>query len=77
MRFKENNPFTISEFLPNHTSIINLSLSHGNVLTELKHAVIKASTKNPDVELIMKNYRPFSNLPFSRKGFRNCCYCTI
>jgi hypothetical protein len=58
----------IDEFLPTLTRIINLSLSHGNVPAELKHAVIKPLLKKLDLELTMKNYRPVSNLPFLGKA---------
>ena len=58
----------IDEFLPIVTDIINLSLTQGNVPMELKHAVIKPLLKKLDLELMMKNYRPVSNLPFLGKA---------
>ena len=35
---------------------------------ELKHAVIQPLLKKLDLELVMKNYRPVSNLPFLGKA---------
>ena len=58
----------IDEFLPIVTNIINLSLTQGEVPLKLKHAVVKPLLKKLDLDLVMKNYRPVSNLPFLGKA---------
>lgn len=48
-------------------SIINCSLSTGVFPSNLKKAVVIPLLKKPGLELIYKNYRPVSNLPFISK----------
>jgi hypothetical protein len=57
----------IDEILPIITEIINLSLILGEMPADLKHAIIKPLLKKLNLELIWKNYRPVSNLPFISK----------
>ena len=57
----------INEALPLITRIINLSLKLGNMPESLKTAIITPLLKKLDMELIKKNYRPVSNLPFLSK----------
>ena len=53
--------------LPIFTKIVNLSLSIGEVPSELKHAIIKPLLKKSGLDLVNKNYRPVSNLSFLGK----------
>ena len=62
----------IDEILPIITEIINRSLSLGEVPVQLKHAIIKPLLKKLNLELISKNYRPVSNLPFLSKILEAC-----
>lgn len=57
----------IDEFLPLTTEIINTSLTLGVMPLSLKNAVIRPLLKKFGLELIMKNYRPVSNLSFLGK----------
>ena len=58
----------LDALLPAMTTIINDSLSSGNVPSELKHAIIKPLLKKPSLDKnVLKNYRPISNLPFLSK----------
>ncbi len=57
----------IDDLLPLITKIINLSLKLGNMPNNLKEAIIKPLLKKLGLELINKNYRPVSNLPFISK----------
>jgi hypothetical protein len=58
----------LDEFLPLLTYIINQSLEKGHVPSQLKHAIIRPLLKKSGLELVMKNYRPVSNLPFLGKA---------
>ncbi len=49
------------------TRIVNLSLRMGNVSPNLKKAIIVPLLKKLGLELILKNYRPVSNLSFLSK----------
>ena len=55
------------ELLPLLTAIINKSLQTGFMPDKLKHALIRPQLKKPNLETIMKNYRPVSNLAFLGK----------
>ena len=57
----------LEEILPILTKIINLSLQLGDMPTSLKHAIIKPLLKKLGLQLIEKNYRPVSNLPYLSK----------
>ena len=57
----------IDETLPLITRIVNLSLKLGNMPESLKTALITPLLKKLNMELIMKNYRPVSNLAFLSK----------
>ena len=57
----------IDELLPIITDIINASLDLGTMPEELKHAIIKPLLKKKGLDLILKNYRPVSNLKFLGK----------
>ena len=62
----------MDEILPIITQIINRSLSLGEVPVQMKHAIIKPLLKKLNSELICKNYRPVSNLPFLSKILEAC-----
>ncbi len=49
------------------TRIVNLSLRMGDLSPNLKKAIIVPLLKKLGLELILKNYRPFSNLSFLSK----------
>ncbi len=57
----------MEDLLPLITKIINLSLKLGNMPLNLKEAIIKPLLKKLGLELLNKNYRPVSNLPFISK----------
>ena len=58
--------------LPVITQIVNLSLTKGEFCKEWKTAVVKPLLKKPGLDLINKNYRPISNLPFISKCMEKC-----
>ena len=58
--------------LPAITQIVNLSLIKGEFCEEWKTAVVKSLLKNCGLDLINKNYRPISNLPFISKFVEKC-----
>ena len=58
---------SINQFLPVLTKIVNLSLQQGKMPDKLKHAIVKPLLKKLGLELVKKNYRPVSNLPFLGK----------
>ena len=58
--------------LPAITQIVNLSLTHGEFSKDWKVAVVKPLLKKPGLDLISKNYRPISNLPFISKLVEKC-----
>ena len=49
------------------TTIVNVSLREGVFANKWKTAIIKPQLKRVGLDLIMKNYRPISNLPFMSK----------
>ena len=49
------------------TTIVNLSLTEGQFCMEWKTAIVKPFLKKAGLELIIKNYRPISNLCFLPK----------
>ena len=50
------------------TNIINTSLTIGIVSRDLKTAIVKPLSKKPSFDkILLKNYRPISNLPFLSK----------
>ena len=53
--------------LPLLTKIINLSLTEGLFAEEWKAAIIHPLLKKPGLDVICRNYRPVSNLPFLSK----------
>ena len=55
------------EILPLITKVVNLSLRSATMPKSLKTAVIMPVLKKIILELILKNYRPVSNLPFLSK----------
>ena len=52
---------------PAITDIVNTSLTMGKVTTNLKQAVLQPLLKKSNLELVLKNYRPVSNLSFISK----------
>ena len=52
---------------PAITDIVNTSLTMGKVTTNLKQAVLRPLLKKSNLELVLKNYRPVSNLSFISK----------
>ncbi len=57
----------MDEILPLITAIVNASLESSNMPTSMKIAMIKPLLKKVILELILRNYRPVSNLPFISK----------
>ena len=57
----------ISTMIPLITRIVNISLSTGTLHSSWKQAVVMPLLKKPGLDLIYKNYRPVSNLPFISK----------
>jgi hypothetical protein len=57
----------LDEFIPIITEIINTSLKLGEMPDIFKHALIKPTLKKAGLELVMKNYRPVSNLQILSK----------
>ena len=53
-------------------TIVNLSLSSGTFANEWKSAIVRPLLKKQGLELIAKNYRPVSNLPFMSKVVEKC-----
>ena len=58
--------------LPAITQIVNLSLTNGEFCENWKVAAVKPPLKKPGLDLISKNYRPISNLPFISKLVEKC-----
>ena len=58
--------------LPAITQIVNMSLSNGEFCENWKVAVVKPLLKKPGLDLISKNYRTISNLPFISKLVEKC-----
>lgn len=54
------------------TSIVNLSLSGGVFAKDWKSAIVRPLLKKKGLDLIPKNYRPVSNLPFISKVVEKC-----
>ena len=57
----------LAELTPVITRSINASLSNAVVPTDFKKAVVTPLLKKPNLDLILKNYRPVSNLSFLSK----------
>ena len=62
----------IKPLLPLLTKMINLSLTEGLFVEEWKVAIIHPLLKKLGLDLINKNYRPASNLPFLSKVVEKC-----
>ena len=62
----------IKPLLPMLTKIINLLLTKGLFVEEWKVAIICPLLKKLGLDLISKNYRPVSNLPFLSKVVEKC-----
>ena len=54
------------------TQIVNMSLTNGEFCENWKTAVVKPLLKKSGLDLISKNYRPISNLPFISKLVEKC-----
>ena len=54
------------------TKLVNMSLGHGIFCKHWKLAIIKPLLKKIRLELILKNYRPVSNLSFLSKLVEKC-----
>ena len=54
------------------TKLVNESLQTGEFLDDLKKALVTPLFKKPSLDLIPKNYRPISNLPFVGKLMERC-----
>ena len=57
----------LNELQPTITRIVNLSLEEGKMPDDLKHAVVTPLLKKQGADLIFKNFRPVSGLPFLSK----------
>ena len=53
--------------LPSLTKLANKSLTSGRMPSHFKTAVITPLLKKAKADLVLKNYRPVSNLPFLSK----------
>ena len=58
--------------LPVISQIFNLSLTNGEFCEDWKTAVVKTLLKKLGLNLISKNYIPFTNLPFISKLVEKC-----
>ena len=58
--------------LPLITRIVNLSLLSGTFATAWKTAVVRPLLKKKGLDIILKNYRPVSNLPYISKIVEKC-----
>ena len=65
---KELAPYIIRQI----TTIVNVSLREGVFAYKWKTAIIKPLLKKVGLDLITKNYRPISNLPFMSKLVEKC-----
>ena len=54
------------------TALINVSLEQGVFCEQWKSAIVRPLLKKISLELILKNYRPVSNLPFLSKLLEKC-----
>ena len=54
----------IEHIAPAITDIVNTSLTSGKVTTNIKQAILWPLLKKSNLELVLKNYRPVSNLSF-------------
>ena len=54
------------------TKIVNLSLDQGLFCQEWKISIVRPLLKKLGLDLIKKNYRPVSNLPFLLKVVEKC-----
>ena len=68
MVFKKLAPYLKSEI----TTLVNLSLSHGVFAESWKTSIVKPLLKKIGLDLILKNYRPVSNLKFLVKLVEKC-----
>ena len=57
----------LDKYLPIITRIINISLANGVFVPQWKSAIVRPLLKKSGLELILKNYRPVSNLNFLSK----------
>ena len=64
----------LDAYLPVITQIVNLSLTMGKFCEEWKTDVVKPLLKKTGLDLINKNYRPMSNLPFISKPVEKCMF---
>ena len=58
--------------LPAIKQIVNMSLTNGEFCENWKVAVVKPLLQKPGLNVISKNYRPISNLPFIFKLVEKC-----
>ena len=54
------------------TKLVNESLQTGKFPDDLKQALVTPLLKKPSLDLILKNYRPISNLPFVEMLLERC-----
>lgn len=58
--------------MPGITSVVNSSLAEGEFTSSLKHALVRPLLKKKNLPLVLKNYRPVSNLSFISKIIEKC-----
>ena len=58
--------------LPAITQIVNMSLTNREFCKSWKVTIVKPLLKKPGLNLVSKNYRPISNLPFISKLVEKC-----
>ena len=67
-----NAKYVLEACLSAITQIINMSLTNGEFCENWKVAVVKPLLKKPGLNLISKNHRPISSLPFISKLVEKC-----
>ena len=63
--------------VPVLSQIVNASLTRAKFTSELKNALLHSLLKKSGIDLILKNYRPISNLPFLTKVIERAVYNQI
>ena len=62
----------IEDILPTITNLVNISLQEGTFASEWKTSIIRPLLKKPNLDPILSNYCPVSNLSFLSKLLEKC-----
>ena len=62
----------IEDILPTITNLVNISLQEGIFASEWKTSIIRPLLKKPNLDPILSNYHPVSNLSFLSKLLEKC-----